>query len=70
MGLEIDRGARPDGDVSKKKLENDQRGNELTHYKRRCPADEGHDNPKPLGGAIAENERVESMDAHRDDEEK
>jgi hypothetical protein len=69
MGPEIERGARP-GWGCLKKLQKDRRGNGLTHDKRGCPADEGYDNTKPLGRPIAENERVESVDAHRDDEEK
>lgn len=57
-------------EMSQENSGNDQRGGGHTHDKRRCPADEGHDNPKPLRGAVAENERVEGVDAHRDDEEK
>jgi hypothetical protein len=65
--LEVDKGARPNGDVSK--FENDQRGRGRTDHKRRCPAGGGYDNSKPIGRPIAEDERVESVDAHRDDEE-
>ena len=40
-----------------------------TDDKRRCPANEGHYNSTQLWRPITEDEGVESVDAHRNDEE-
>ena len=46
-----------------------QRESGQTDEECRCPANEGHDNSKPLWWPITEDERVEGVNAHRDDEE-